>query len=1180
MYFSLIIFIFASSSVFVSANDVLGCGGFIKSHVPIDFSKVEIKLYTKQGILKDRTNCAPNNGYYFIPLYDKGDYVLQLEPPPGWSFTPTKINLSIDGKSDDCSQGKDVNFVFKGFGITGKVEIFGTDGKGPAGVPVELKSDSEVRTSVTTENGNFFFTPVYPGRYTVSISHPRWNIKKKSVAVTVTEGNTDLPSKSLMIGGFDVTGVVKSGKDPVEGASLILFKSGDDKSVVNVEDCDKTPVPGFKSKDKFICHVTSNSAGKFVFPTVSTGTYYIVPFYKSNNIYFHPGAFEFTVKDGTVQLSEAFEISGFTISGRVLSSQQGKPLEGAVVFVDDQEVARTKKDGSFTLEGIKTGNYVLHVKADDMEFDKTEIKINLNTLKLSDIFPTSYKVCGEVVSDKPQVVKITKLGTKEEIEVTVVADNAFFCQYLTLGKYQIQVLVDEEDASKGVQFFPISQTVDVTKGPITGVTFSQLKAELSGQVKCIKQKDCENVKVVLRQITNDIIQPDKDISSDLHNGFYVFDDVRPGTYEVFLTTNRFCWEKAKQTVVVTNATLTIPPFVQSGFSVVFISSHDTQVSYKQIETRENSQSTKEQKKITTLNINKDKSTHCVPKPGQYTFNLEGCHTYNPATISYNTDSSENEIYLVAQKHKHTIKIQGVKDSKDLFVTVNMDGKITKEGPLAYKNDAYILEMFLMPNENAILTPQSEILYFDPPVVTVTGKNDCADLGQKFQAVKGKVFKGKVIPPLAGVQITVETEGVEALIDQTDAQGKYQFPPLDGSKNYKISAIKDSYVLVGPNDNGDFVAHKLAEIVVEVLDEVQNVPLQGALLSLSGGESYRSNLQTNEFGKITFHSLSPSEYFLRPVLKEYNFEPNSKIINVKEGATVHVQLKGKRVAYSAFGQVTSLNREPEEKMIVIANGRGNCSEYSEEATSEASGNFRIRGLIPYCSYDLAIKGAVDDDEIIERAAPPIIRIESLNEDIKNLHFIVFRAMPNTDVIVKVHAPVIEHYKTLYVKIHRESPPSGLIHSIKLDVSSIKITEDYNTGVLVQVPTIPLDGKSYSVQLESTIAQHKVVKPTIQYFTANSSFKYVELQFVVKTNQAEQQIKQTSIWTLLAIFTGLVVIYNTDFVVQFVRDKLNSFNGNAVYRNKSPVRDYAVDAAEIDQIVESINVNKRKVKPRKI
>lgn len=42
--------------------------------------------------------------------------------------------------------------------------------------------------------------------------------------------------------------------------------------------------------------------------------------------------------------------------------------------------------------------------------------------------------------------------------------------------------------------------------------------------------------------------------------------------------------------------------------------------------------------------------------------------------------------------------------------------------------------------------------------------------------------------------------------------------------------------------------------------------------------------------MTFNSLSPSEYFLRPMLKEYRFEPHSKMIEVEEGATVNVQLK--------------------------------------------------------------------------------------------------------------------------------------------------------------------------------------------------------------------------------------------------------------------------------------------------
>ena len=54
-----------------------------------------MKLYTKQGSLKYQTDCAPNNGYYMVPVYDRGDYILKVEPPPGWTFGTYVCTLYI-----------------------------------------------------------------------------------------------------------------------------------------------------------------------------------------------------------------------------------------------------------------------------------------------------------------------------------------------------------------------------------------------------------------------------------------------------------------------------------------------------------------------------------------------------------------------------------------------------------------------------------------------------------------------------------------------------------------------------------------------------------------------------------------------------------------------------------------------------------------------------------------------------------------------------------------------------------------------------------------------------------------------------------------------------------------------------------------------------------------------------
>lgn len=77
--------------------------------------------FTKHGTLKDSSDCAPTNGYYFIPLSDKGEYSLKIQPPSGWHFEPKEVPILFDGVNDPCSLALDINFSFKGFAVSGKV---------------------------------------------------------------------------------------------------------------------------------------------------------------------------------------------------------------------------------------------------------------------------------------------------------------------------------------------------------------------------------------------------------------------------------------------------------------------------------------------------------------------------------------------------------------------------------------------------------------------------------------------------------------------------------------------------------------------------------------------------------------------------------------------------------------------------------------------------------------------------------------------------------------------------------------------------------------------------------------------------------------------------------------------------------------------------------------------------
>ena len=64
----------------------IGCGGFVRAADSLggakpDLSPVRVRLIALDGTVKAETECAPN-GYFYLPMYDPGAYVVRLEGPP------------------------------------------------------------------------------------------------------------------------------------------------------------------------------------------------------------------------------------------------------------------------------------------------------------------------------------------------------------------------------------------------------------------------------------------------------------------------------------------------------------------------------------------------------------------------------------------------------------------------------------------------------------------------------------------------------------------------------------------------------------------------------------------------------------------------------------------------------------------------------------------------------------------------------------------------------------------------------------------------------------------------------------------------------------------------------------------------------------------------------------------
>jgi hypothetical protein len=1090
-------------------DDVVGCGGFVRSKYLTNFSRVKVNLYTKAGAVKYRSECAPNNGYFLIPLYDKGEYVLKVEPPEGWSFEPSEVSLVVDGKTDQCSRGEDINFNHVGFSVYGQVLSSGSD-SGPRGVSIAVVDTEDVSVGTeTVEDGRFTVSGLPPGSYKVTASHSVWKMSQIAVTVAVVDDSSSVPA-GLTVLGYDVTGRVQSAGSSVTGVQLLLYSH----STAQLDCISPASLPGASDQEQPHCMAESDKDGVFSFPALPPGQYTLVPHYRREQIVFevHPPSLSLTVTNDSITVQPSFEVQGFTVSGRVLFSEQGSGVNKAQVFVNGHLAATTDQSGTYTLSNITTGSYHLLVEADKLEFTQVTASISPSDPYLPDLTPNKFQVCGHVTlsvvppSWTSSSVRKVKVVSVEELQTSVSTDKGGkFCTMLPPGHYSFTPVVSAEERGWGLFFAPPSQDLTVQHSPTSSLAFSQFTASLTGTLSCIDT--CPpGIPITLKSDSQQLSTTATPTSDE--KSTFTFTSVLPGDVDASLNYPLWCWEAETVSVVITPDLTPTVEFVQMGYAMSYSASHDVTVL-----------ASLGNESHVEYSLKRGSGRECLTAPGLYTITPMSCHTFEMEKYGFDT-TFPAALVLTSVAHLVSASVMSPSLSADITLTVRslrlgseeQELSASEVTELAQENTTQHLFHFSIlakPSDELEIVPQSSSLLFIPSHRLFTVSEVCPERVPLFEGSQGVILSGHVgPPPLEGVAITVVLEGGEEIRTTTDHQGQYRVGPIHGGRQYTVSAELSGYAFEARSgDTLSFTSLRLGHIKIKVEEAGSRSPLNSVLLSLSGSDGFRSNNFTKPDGGLEYRDLVPGDYFLKPLLREFEFTPPSASVKLEQGSVEEITFSGQRVAFGCSGKVTSLNGHPLEgvAVTVLGSGGSECS-VTDETTTREDGQYNFRGLLPNCDYVLSVRAG--DLSSVDHTVPATHSIKLDGKDLEGVNFVAVFAIRDVYISGNVLTDP-KHFSTLQIQVYSER---------RMD--SPLATSGVDSIGFFELSPLPNRTEEYHIIVDTNLPSHfyRFTRPELS--VSGSEDTHITVTFIVEAIKYNEEHSHGS---LVALAIAIIAIF---------------------------------------------------------
>ena len=319
---------------------------------------------TLSGMSDSETLTHPNGQYAFSGLR-AGTYTVQIS-----GFDEEDVAFGSTQKSPTVAVGESKVETFEGTylrasAITGQVTV-GDNNNPLEGVTVSLQGKGEDRTATTNGAGQYTFSELRRGDYSVGITNPdvdEYSFEFTSRNVTVAHGETGtLDFNGILLRTATILGTVTvDGVGGIEGVTVTI--QGGERGQEHIE--------------------TTNAAGQFRFTDLYAGDYSVGISGFDDDLY------GFDVTTGTVTVErkatatvkpfEGIELRTAGIEGTI-TVDGGHPLPGVTVTVTggpkDEEHTRVTNDaGYYMVDELHAGVYTVAIT----DYDENEYEFEATT---------------------------------------------------------------------------------------------------------------------------------------------------------------------------------------------------------------------------------------------------------------------------------------------------------------------------------------------------------------------------------------------------------------------------------------------------------------------------------------------------------------------------------------------------------------------------------------------------------------------------------------------------------------------------------------------------------------------------------------------------------------------------------------------------------------------------------